>query len=48
MLSDINKFMDSPYVQIRFGKWTIDDDAPEELKKEFYVFLKLLERQGGK
>lgn len=36
-------FIDSPYIHITLGKWTIDEDAPEELKKEFYTWMKQYE-----
>ena len=43
------EWIDSPYVSLEFNNWTISDDAPEELKAEFYAWMNAyaeLEDQG--
>lgn len=42
-------WINSPYVSLEFGNWAISDDAPEELKIEFYTWMNeyaKLEDQG--
>ncbi len=33
-------FFDSPYFVEEYGNWHLKDDAPEELKKEFELYMK--------
>lgn len=37
-------WIDSPYVSLEFGNWTISEDAPEELKKDFYTWMDMYEK----
>lgn len=33
-------WIDSPYVSLEYGNWTISDDAPQALKDQFYAWMK--------
>ena len=42
-------WIDSPYVSLEYGHWTISDDAPQALKDEFNAWMTEydeLEKQG--
>lgn len=42
-------WIESPYVQLDFGNWTISENAPQELKERFYAWMKAYdeaEKQG--
>ena len=41
-------FMDSPYFHPDPNHWWVDDDAPEEVKKEFEEFMKACEEAEKK
>lgn len=43
MILDIDKLVNSNYVYCEFGKWKIDNQAPEEIKKEFNTFIQNLQ-----
>ena len=32
-------WIDSPYVSLEYGNWTISEDAPQELKDSFYSWM---------
>lgn len=33
-------WIQSPYIKLEFGNWTLSEDAPEDLKKNFYSWMK--------
>lgn len=37
-------WIDSPYVSFEYGHWTISKDAPQDLKDEFYAWMKDYEK----
>ena len=32
-------WIDSPFVSLEYGNWTISEDAPQELKDDFYAWM---------